>query len=71
MGASSKFCIVGQSKWTFKEEKNKKKIKLIVLSCTQDIQMSANKIQKEKKKKLKVPKENTKSINLEFSKKAR
>ena len=49
LGASSKDCIVGQTKWTFKEEK-KKKTKLIVLSCTQDLQMSSNKKTKNSKR---------------------
>ena len=46
--APSKVCIIGQRKWTFKEEKErkgKKKTKLIVLSCTQDLQTSSNKTQ--------------------------
>ena len=60
LGASSKDCIVGQTKWTFKEEK-KKKTKLIVLSCTQDLQMSSNQNQQiEKNKETKIPMENKK-----------
>ena len=54
----------------FQRRKEKKKeTKLIVLSCTQDIQMSSNKTQEiEKTRKPKIPKENTKMVNPEFLK---
>ena len=52
-----------------KKEKEKKKTKFIILSCTQDLQMSSNKTQEiEKTRNPKIPKENTKMKNLGFLK---
>ena len=52
-----------------REKNRKKKTKLIVLSYTQDLQMSSIKTQEiEKTKRPKIPKENTKMVNPEFLK---